>query len=108
VAYPKPTSCVASVGKAKQDWGGAGFNENHYLKNNILAGPAYYEPIISLSPYTTHNVDVTLIVKEWNNQPGKNHGFILAPISAPYPINGHSVCLSELANFELEIYYFVP
>jgi hypothetical protein len=108
VAAKKPTSCIANVGTAKQDWGGVGSNENHYLKNNFLAGPGYYAPVVSLSPYTTHNVDVTFIVKEWTNQPDKNHGFILAPISAPYPINGHGVCLSELANFELEIYYFVP
>jgi hypothetical protein len=111
VAYKKPTSCVANVGKAKQDWGGAGFNENHYLKNNILAGSAYYEPMISLSPHITHNLDVTSIVKDWYKHPNKNHGFILGPASVPYPQHddgGRSVCMSWLGNFELEIHYFVP
>jgi len=103
----KPTSCVASVGKAKQSWtqlvGG-----NHFADNTNLF--AYNSPITSLNPVMAMKADVTSVVNSWVKHPESNHGFILNPVSAPLPGpgNGTGECTSGLGNFKLEIYYFAP
>jgi hypothetical protein len=103
----KPTSCVASVGKAKQSWtqlvGG-----NHFADNTNLF--TYNSPITSLNPFMALKADVTSVVSDWVKHPESNHGFILNPVSAPLPGpgNGTGECTSGLGNFKLEIYYFAP
>ena len=101
--------CVDGVGKAKQDWVGQG-SPIHFFGDNILLWSAYLDPITSVSGWDhTPEVDVTYAVNNWIKNPGQNHGFILTPANAPGPSgDGHGECLSQVGNFQLEIYYFAP
>jgi len=101
--------CVGGAGKAKQDWTGQG-SAIHFFGDDILLWYAYLNPMTSLSGWDhTPEVDVTSAVNTWIKNPGQNHGFILTPDSAPNPVvDGHGECLSQVGNFQLEIYYFAP
>lgn len=101
----KPTSCVASVGKANQSWTQL-VSPNHFADNTNLS--AYNSPIVSLNPFMALNADVTSAVNYWVKHPESNHGLILNPVGAPLPGpgNGTGECTSGLGNFKLDIYYF--
>ena len=63
--------------------------------------------MISVSPYMTSELDVTVIVDSWLTNPGKNYGLVLMPASAPYPEeDGSGRCISALHTITLDIYYF--
>ena len=102
-AGPAPTSCVASAGKAKQDW--SGLNSGNHFSSKYIAST----PIVSLSAYMSLQADVTSVASDWIKHPGNNHGFVFTPAGAPHPLeDGTGTCLSGLGNFQLEIYYFAP
>lgn len=106
LAAPTPSSCVKNVGKSKQDWTGS-IGSNHYSSKNFLSGSAYFSPITSISPYMALKTDVTFAVKDWMKNPAKNFGLIFTPAGAPHPYDdGAGSCLSELGNFQLNVYYF--
>ncbi|MDP1546378.1 MAG: Ig-like domain-containing protein [Anaerolineales bacterium] len=103
----KPTSCVASIGKAKQSWTQL-VGPNHFADNTNLY--TYNSPLTSLNSFMALKADVTSAVSSWVKHPENNHGFILNPSSAPLPGpgNGTGECTSGLGNFQLEINYFAP
>ncbi len=108
LAAPKPSSCVAGIGKAKQDWSNA-VPANHYSSYISLSSLAYNTPVQTLSAFMANEVDVTSLVNDWVNQPEKNFGLILSPAKAPYPLDdGSGTCMSGLQNIKLDVYYFAP
>lgn len=106
LAAPKPSSCVATIGKAIQAWDGAIYPD-HVTDDFSLTSLNKNIPMISVSPYMTSELDVTVIVDSWLTNPGKNYGLVLMPASAPYPEeDGSGRCISALHTITLDIYYF--
>jgi hypothetical protein len=102
----KPQSCVATLGKAKQDW--SGLNNASHFSSTYLATSAYSQPVTSLSQFF-NQADVTTVVSDWVKNPSHNHGLILAPVSPPEPsVTGQGECTSGLGGFQLEILYLAP
>jgi hypothetical protein len=102
-----PSSCVASVGKSKQDWTGT-VTVGHASGANLTSA-AFFSPGVSLSQYMAPSADVTSTVAGWSKNPATNHGFILVAVPAPHPSgDGTGECLSGLGNFKLDISYFAP
>lgn len=104
--------CVATLGRATQDWSGLSGGENHYVAGqNLLASPEYDAPMVSLPEFVgrTVEVDVTPLVGVWLQDPSRNHGLILAPrrASAAGP-EGGAFCNSVEGDFRLEIEYVMP
>lgn len=101
VATNENPSCVSKVGRAKQDWTGL-VGGNHYSSK-------------SLGSYFAPYADLASVVKGWRENPSSNYGLILMPAVAPKPQpvgdwdgNVTGTCFDGLANFQLDIYYFVP
>jgi hypothetical protein len=103
---PAPQTCVSTVGTANQDWSGLG-NANHF-SSKYLGSAAFYTPVTSIAAYMNPAVDVTQVVMNWAQQPGTDHGFILAPVAPPVPDEGYGACLSAISKFSLDLYYFAP
>jgi len=98
-----PYSCVAAIGTVKQVWNGFNTTE-HYSSHYLNASP-----FASISPWGAPVVDVTPVVNNWLQNSSSNNGFVLMPLPAPEPEEGgEGRCLSDLDNFQLEIYYFAP
>ena len=107
--FPKPgagkgKSCVLAIGKATQAW--TGLNDaDHWIYSYGLG--QYALPLVSSPQYGTILLNVTPAVKDWLKNPSKNHGFILYAVNPPSS-SGSSYCVSSVANFILDIYYFKP
>jgi hypothetical protein len=104
--------CVATLGRATQNWGGLSGGENHYVTGvNLLASPEYDAPMDSLPEFVgqTVEVDVTPLVSAWLQDASRNHGLILAPRRASTDgSDGGSFCNSVEGDFRLEIEYVMP
>jgi hypothetical protein len=100
----KGKSCVSAVGKAKQDWTSMS-DADHWIEYSGLG--QYAIPAISSPQYGNILLNVTSVVKDWLKNPSKNHGFIIYGVNPPSS-SGSSYCVSSVANFTLDIYYFKP
>jgi hypothetical protein len=67
----------------------------------------YFTPAISSPQYGNIVLNVTSVVKDWLKNPSKNHGFIIYGVNPPSS-SGSSFCISSVADFTLDIYYFRP
>ena len=104
--------CVATLGRATQDWSGLSGGDNHYVAGlNLLASPEYDAPMVSLPEFVGRSVevDVTPLVSAWLQDPSRNHGLILAPRRASAAgSEGGAFCNSVEGDFRLEIEYVMP
>jgi hypothetical protein len=104
--------CVATLGRATQNWSGLSGGDNHYVTGvNLLASPEYDAPMDSLPELVGRavEVDVTPLVSAWLQDPSANHGLILAPRRfSTAGSEGGAFCNSVEGDFRLEIEYLMP
>jgi len=113
-AIPYTPSCLASVGRAGQNWIALDGGAHNYVFVYTQGGTAMEAhnsdvPLPEIGPIYLE-VDVTYIAKKLFANPSANYGFMIAPRPAPNPpIDGdRGACLSTLGIFQLDIYYFAP
>jgi hypothetical protein len=107
-------ACIGDWGIATKDWTGLVPAQHYvdvYSEPHSLITTTYNHQLDSLSGWDdSPDLDVKWQVIDWFEDPGSNHGFILAPRAAPIPkvYPGSATCFTRFANFELEISYFTP